>query len=381
LWAKYGYTTAQDGRTMPGGLKALQGVAEKGGLKIDVVSYPDVLVDRELIKNNVSSVYKNRFRVAGAKLTIDGSPQGFTAWRDRPYYKPVGNYPPGYVGYPAASTEQVKDSIDWAFANNIQILTHANGEAASDQLIAFIDAATKRFGMGDRRSVLIHGQFMREDQVDSLKSLGIFPSLFPMHTYYWGDWHREHTVGPVLAENISPTGWCVKRDMKFSTHHDAPVAFPDSMRVLDATVTRRSRTGDIIGPVQRVDVMTALKAMTIWPAWQHFEEETKGSIEVGKLADFVIIDKDPITIDPELLDQIKVVETIKEGMTIFKISDMKQTGAAFMPNERSTLAFTRAVLLAALGPVNSLHDHDNVLGCSCGVLSRLAEVIAGEVDS
>jgi len=324
MWARFGYTTAQDGRTMPGALKAMKAVAKAGEFKIDVVSYPDVLVDRNLIKREVSPTYKNRFRVAGAKLTIDGSPQGFTAWRDRPYYKPVGNYPPGYKGYPAATAEQVGDAIDWAFANNIQILTHANGEAASDQLIAYIDAATKKYGKGDRRPVLIHGQFLREDQIDSLNTLGILPSLFPMHTYYWGDWHREHTVGPVLADNISPTGWCVKRGMKFTTHHDAPVAFPDSMRVLDATVTRRSRSGDIIGPDQRVDVMTALKAMTIWPAWQHFEEDTKGSIEVGKLADFVILDKNPTTVDPETLDQIKVTETIKEGVTIFKLEETKK---------------------------------------------------------
>ncbi len=323
MWARFGYTTAQDGRTMPNAVKTMKEVAAAGGFKIDVVSYPDVLVDRELIKREVSRTYKTRFRVAGAKLTIDGSPQGFTAWRDRPYHKPVGNYPPNYKGYPAATAEQVGEAIGWAFANNIQINTHANGEAASDQLIAYVDAATKTFGAGDRRPVLVHGQFLREDQVDSLKRLGIMPSLFPMHTFYWGDWHREHTVGPALVDNISPTGWCVQRGMRFSTHHDAPVAFPNSMRVLDATVTRRSRSGDIIGPDQRVDVMTALKAMTIWPAWQHFEEDTKGSIEMGKLADFVILDKDPTAVDPETLDQIKVSETIKEGVTIFKLEETK----------------------------------------------------------
>jgi hypothetical protein len=143
--------------------------------------------------------------------------------------------------------------------------------------------------------VLIHGQFLRSDQVDSLKRLGIMPSLFPMHTFYWGDWHRDHTVGPELADDISPTGWCVQRGIKFSSHHDAPVAFPDSMRILDATVTRRSRSGDIIGPAQRVDVLTALKAMTIWPAWQHFEE-AQGLIEPGKLADFVILSADPTAV-------------------------------------------------------------------------------------
>lgn len=324
LWARFGYTTAQEGRSMPSSVKAMQKVADSGGLKIDVATYPDVLVDRDLIKNSVSATYKNRFRVAGAKLTIDGTPQGFTAWRDRPYYKPVGNYPPGYVGYPAAKAEQVRDAIDWAFANKIQIITHSNGEAASDQLIAFTAKAAKKHGAGDRRPVLIHGQFLREDQVDSFNTLGIVPSLFPMHTFYWGDWHREHTVGPVLAENISPTGWCLKRGMRFTSHHDAPVAFPNSMRVLDATVTRRTRSGDILGPQHRVDVMTALKAMTLWAAWQHFEEKTKGSIEVGKLADLIILDKDPTAVDPETIDQIKVVETIKEGSTVFAMAAADQ---------------------------------------------------------
>ncbi len=376
LWARFGYTTAQDGRSMPGALKTFKAVAAAGDLKIDVVSYPDVLVARDAIKREVSPTYKNRFRVGGAKLTIDGSPQGFTAWRDRPYYKPVGNYPPGYAGYAAATPEQVGEAIDWAIANNIQILTHANGEAASDQLIAYINAATRKYGPGDRRPALIHGQFLREDQVDSLNSLGIMPSLFPMHTFYWGDWHREHTVGPVLADNISPTGWCVKRGMKFSTHHDAPVAFPDSMRVLDATVTRRSRSGDIIGPEQRVDVMTALKAMTIWPAWQHFEEGTKGSIEAGKLADFVILDKDPTSVDPETLDQIKVLETIKEGVVVFDITDIKKSSASLRPGNASELAFTRAVSMIDFH-TGHRHYHERGNACLCGAMARLTAIITG----
>ncbi|MCS0501936.1 amidohydrolase [Ancylobacter mangrovi] len=318
LWAKYGYTTAEEGRSVPATEDMLRKVADEGGFKIDVLTYPDVLVDRDYIAAHISRDYKNRFRVAGAKLTIDGSPQGFTALRDRPYYDPVGDYPPGYAGYAAATMEQIVDAIDWAFANGIQINTHANGEGASDMLIAGIDAPTKKYGPADRRPALIHGQFLREDQVNSYKRLDVFMSLFPMHTFYWGDWHREHTVGPELVDNIAPTGWVVKRGMKFSTHHDAPVSFPNSMRVLDATVTRRSRSGDIIGPAQRVDVMTALKAMTIWPAYQHFEEAPKGSIEPGKLADFAILSKNPTAVDPETLDTIDVVATIKEDVVVFE---------------------------------------------------------------
>ena len=303
-------------------------VAAEGGFANDVATYPDVLIDRAYIKNNQSATYTNRFRVAGAKLTIDGSPQGFTAWRDQPYYKPVGNYPPGYSGYAAASAEQVMDAVRWATENRIQIITHANGERASDLLIAAHQAAQARFPGGKAlRPVLIHGQFLREDQLDRFKALGVIPSLFPMHTFYWGDWHLDHTVGPQVGMNISPTGWARKRGMIFSSHHDAPVAFPDSMRVLDATVTRRARgSGRIVGPEQRVDVITALKAMTIWPAYHHFEENRKGSLARGKLADFAILSKDPTAVAPNTIAEIKVTETVKEGKTIFKL----QPGAQAM---------------------------------------------------
>ncbi|MAK55696.1 MAG: amidohydrolase [Pusillimonas sp.] len=321
LLAKYGYTTGQEGRATSPLVPLMQDAASKGVIPIDVVTYVDVLQDRDFIAKHVSQEYKDGFRVGGAKLTIDGSPQGFTAYRDRPYYNPPESYRADYRGYTAATADQVFDAINWAFDNNIQIITHSNGEGASDILLAAIKTAQGKHKKADRRTVLIHGQFLREDQVDEMNKLDVFPSLFPMHTFYWGDWHRERTVGPKLANNISPTGWVRDRGMMFSTHHDAPVAFPDSMRVLSATVTRRSRSGDILGPEQRVDVMTALKAMTIWPAYQHFEEDSKGSLEVGKTADFVILSNDPTTVDPETLDQLKVTETIKKGKTIFRLED------------------------------------------------------------
>ncbi|WP_170444672.1 amidohydrolase [Ruegeria arenilitoris] len=317
MWARFGYTTAQEGRTSGAAVQALRRVAADGDLPIDVVAFPDVLESRDFIESDASRTYADGVRVGGCKLTIDGSPQGFTALRDRPYYDPVGDYPPGYAGYAAITREQLQDAVNWCFENGHQILTHSNGEGATDMLIAAIDEAQLTYGDPGNRPVLVHGQFLREDQVASLKRLGVFPSLFPMHTFYWGDWHRDHTVGPVNADNISPTGWVTERGMMFGTHHDAPVAFPDSMRVLAATVTRRTRSGDILGPHQRVDVMTALKAMTIWPAWQHFEEDQKGSIEVGKLADFVILSDDPTAVDPETLAQLRVVTTIKEDAVIF----------------------------------------------------------------
>jgi predicted amidohydrolase YtcJ len=331
LWASFGYTTAQDGRASAGVVETLKAVAAEGKIPIDVVAYPDVLEARDYIGENVSQEYDNGIRVGGAKLTIDGSPQGFTALRDRPYYDPVGDYPPGYSGYAAVTMEQVQDAINWCYDNGIQVITHANGEGASDMLIAALAAAQAEYGDPGNRPVLIHGQFMREDQVDSIQDLGVFPSLFPMHTFYWGDWHRDHTVGPVNAENISPTGWVRQRGMMFGSHHDAPVAFPDSMRILSATVTRRTRSGDILGPAQRVDVMTALKAMTIWPAWQHFEEDRKGSIEPGKLADFVVLSADPTSVDPETLSELSVLATIKEDELVYDAEESVRMGRSSVP--------------------------------------------------
>ena len=331
MWASYGYTTAQEGRSSAGIVETLKSLGAAGEIPIDVIAYPDVLESRDYIAANVSKDYTNRIRVGGCKLTIDGSPQGFTALRDRPYYDPVGDYPPDYAGYSAITMEQTQDAVNWCYEKDIQIITHANGEGASDMLIDALEAAQERYDTPDIRPVLIHGQFLREDQVDSYKKLGVFLSLFPMHTFYWGDWHRDHTVGPVNARNISPTGWARERGMMFGSHHDAPVAFPDSMRILSATVTRRTRSGDILGPDQRVDVMTALKAMTIWPAWQHFEENDKGSIERGKLADFVILSDNPMTVDPDKLAELQVRVTIKDDKVIYDADTAPRSARTGVP--------------------------------------------------
>jgi predicted amidohydrolase YtcJ len=365
LWARFGYTTAQEGRATPQVADIMKQVAAEGGFANDVIAYPDVLVDRAYIKANQSPTYTTRFRIAGAKLTIDGSPQGFTAWRDRPYFKPVGNYPQGYSGYAAASAEEVMGAVQWAADNGIQIITHANGERASDMLIAAHQAAQARTPKAKAlRNVLIHGQFLREDQLDSYRALGVIPSLFPMHTFYWGDWHLDHTVGPRAGMDISPTGWARKRGMIFSSHHDAPVAFPDSMRVLDATVTRRARgSGRIVGPHQRVDVITALKAMTIWPAYQVSEEKTKGSLAPGKLADFAILSKDPTAVEPTTIAEIKVTETVKEGKTIFRLE----------PGARADRgAPDISPLLVAFGGHRGGPDD----GCAHDAMFRLSSVMA-----
>lgn len=315
LAASYGYTTVQEGRAVGPALAAMQRAADNQQLQVDLVSYADIL---EVDDIQPSAEYRNGYRVGGAKLTIDGSPQGKTAWLTEPYYIVPEGAADDYAGYAAVDEATVFSAVQKAYANGWQLLCHANGDRAIDLFIAAVRAAQQEFPDARLRPVLIHGQTLREDQVDELNELAIFPSLFPMHTFYWGDWHRDSVLGPARAENISPTGWVRERGMMFGTHHDAPVALPDSMRVLSATVTRRTRSGDILGPDQRVDVMTALKAMTLWPAWQHFEETSKGSLEAGKLADFVVLSENPLEIDPNKLADIKVLQTIKQDVSIYQ---------------------------------------------------------------
>lgn len=319
FYSSFGYTTAQDGRSSTGSCQLMAQMAERGELPIDILSFPDILTSTDVMATPLyRKTYVGRFRIGGVKLTLDGSPQGKTAWLSQPYYIPPEGKPASYRGYPAVTEQQALDAVELAFRNDWQIEVHANGDAAIDLLIGAVSDATRRHGAKDRRPVLIHGQTVRMDQLDQLKTLGIVPSLFPMHTFYWGDFHRDSVLGPRRAEFISPCASVVRRGMRFTSHHDAPVANPDSMRVLSATVTRRTRSGDILGPDECVPVDIALKAMTLWAAWQHYEDDRKGSLTVGKLADMTLLDADPMTVDPGKLAEIKVQATYKEGREVWR---------------------------------------------------------------
>jgi predicted amidohydrolase YtcJ len=286
---------------------------------MDVVAYPDIQGAASAISGPfLSKRYTGRFRIGGAKLSLDGSPQGKTAWLTEPYRVAPAGRGTDYSGSPAMTDEQANAFVDEAFKNGWQILVHCNGDAAADQFIRAVRLATAKYGPGDRRPVMIHAQTVREDQLDAMKELGIIPSFFGMHTYYWGDWHRDTVLGPERASRISPAASALKRGMPFTQHHDAPVALPSSIMVLFSQVNRVTRSGEVLGPEQRVSVMDAIKSITINAAYQYFEEPTKGSLEPGKLADFVILDQNPLTVDPMKIKDIKVVETIKEGTTIYR---------------------------------------------------------------
>jgi predicted amidohydrolase YtcJ len=321
-YTQFGFTTAQEGRASRAASETWRKLAQGGRLAIDVAVYPDLQSEQAYMeKNGTSKEYNGHFRIAGIKLSFDGSPQGKTAWLTKPYLRPPPGQPADYRGYPAIPDPAERERlVNLAFEKNWQLLCHTNGDAASDALIDAVSKAAGKYGNQDRGTVMIHAQTVREDQLDRMKELAIMPSFFSMHTFYWGDWHSNETLGKERAYRISPTASALKRGMLFTEHHDAPVALPSALVVLHATVNRTSRTGIVIGPDQRVTAYTGLRAITSWAAWQYGEDRSKGTLTAGKLADLVILDTNPLKIDPALIRNIKVMETIKEGKTVYRIT-------------------------------------------------------------
>ena len=319
-YMKNGYTTVQEGRADRGTSELWRSLANQKKLAIDVVSYPDISSEQAyMLEKGVSKNYVNHFRIGGVKISLDGSPQGKTAWLTEPYVVPPEGKDKNYRGYPAFPEQKtVQHMIDLAFEHQWPILAHANGDAAIDQYLNVIANAQKKYDASQRRDVIIHAQTMREDQLDRAKQLHLILSFFSLHTYYWGDWHVAQTLGEKRAEHISPTGSALRKGMIFTEHHDAPVIPPKSMMVLDATVNRTTRTGKVLGEAQKVSPYIALKTMTDWAAYQYFEEDIKGTLSTGKYGDFVVLSDNPITIDPSKIKDINVLATYKQGQLVYQ---------------------------------------------------------------
>ncbi len=314
IYASNGITTAQDGRVMPEGWPALAEAAKRGGLIMDTV----VLVSFERdwspdVRAQIGKPYAGRIRIAGVKLTIDGSPQGRTAWLHDPVPVPPEGKGSDYRGYPAIDLGLLKSKFADAAANNWQVFVHVNGDEAMQTLIDDV-AAT---GLAGKRTIAIHAQVTRPEQLAEMKTLDIQPSFFASHTWYWGDWHRDVALGPKRADFISPQASAWAAGLRPTAHNDSPVVPPDIMRLVWSSVNRRTQSGDILGPLERIPVYKALQQVTINAAWQIHEDASKGSLSVGKLADLVVLDSNPLTADPAALANIRVLATIKEGQLIF----------------------------------------------------------------
>lgn len=314
LYASNGITTAQDGRVMPEAWPALEEAAKRGVLILDTVALTSFERDwPEAVRARIGKGYEGRLRIAGIKLTVDGSPQGRTAWLHDPVPVPPEGKDADYRGYPAIDLKLFNAKLTEAAANDWQVFVHVNGDEAAQALIDGVRAN----GLAGKRTIAIHNQVVRREQLDAMKQLDIHPSFFANHTWYWGDWHRDVALGPKRADFISPQATAWNIGLRPTAHNDSPVVPPDIMRLIWSSVNRRTQSGDILGPLERISVYRALQQVTINAAWQIREDGEKGSLVAGKQADFVILDTNPLASDPAKLNEIKVLLTINDGKPIF----------------------------------------------------------------
>lgn len=260
---------------------------------------------------NTSSAASFNFREGAIKIIVDGSPQGMTAYLSEPYFNPK-NKPANYRGITLIDQDSLTALVTRYHTDGYQLALHGNGDEAIEYIINAVAFAQSKKRREDARHIIVHVQTIRLDQIVRLRKLGITPSFFNSHTYYWGDWHRTQSLGPVRAANISPARWASDVGLRYSLHSDAPVTPINPLQLLWSATHRKTVSGYELGPDQRIDIETALRAVTIDAAWQNHIEASVGSLEAGKLADFVVLSQDPRTADD--VRQIQVLSTYIDGV-------------------------------------------------------------------
>ena len=319
LYAQAGVTTAHEGATHLPQFQTIHRASQAGGNIIDIVAFPFITeVDKVLAEHPLDQwgKYQNRFKVGGVKITLDGSPQGRTAFFTTPYLTGGPGGQQTWRGEPTFPQDLANQMVKKVYEMNVPMNLHCNGDAAIDAFLAAYENARNGDYTRPWNVTTIHTQFMRKDHIAKFLEYKIRPSFYTLHTFYFADAHIANR-GKQQAMYISPMRDAIDAGLRPTNHTDFVVAPLDQLTMLWSAVNRISRAGSQIGADQRVTAYEGLKCMTDWAAQQYDEQDTKGTLEVGKLADFVILDRDPLKVDPMAIKDIKVVETLKEGVRVY----------------------------------------------------------------
>ena len=313
-YIRNGITTAQSGAINTSLFSALSWATRFRLLPFRLVVFPRYDELGEQLRSGKISRDdndKNWFKIGPVKLFADGSPQGYTAYLSEPYFRPPPGGNPGYRGFPAAPQSELTANVKALHQAGLQVAIHGNGDAAIDNIIEALSHSSLNRD-DDPRTILVHAQMARRDQLLKMRELGVTPSFFITHTYYWGDVHSRRAMGPERAANMSPAGDAEKLGLRFSLHSDAPVTPSNPLQILWSAVNRKSLSGNVIGDHQRISLMSAIRAVTIDAAWQVFIDDTRGSIEPGKFADLVVLSGDLLNHDGDIRE-LRIDETIVAG--------------------------------------------------------------------
>ena len=340
-YLSYGITTLQEGYMSKELLNIYKELIKQNKLKLDVVGYPDYDSIKEYAHTFPSSYkkYNKHFKILGIKMILDGSPQGRTAWMKEPYEPEKQNIienKEDYKGYPAMKYDDIVRNIKFAKENGLQILAHCNGDATAEEYIKALQECEeneqsypkqeniqmqecaqqeKKLNnnnakkIKDLRPVIIHAQLISKEDLLKAKEIGAIPSFFVAHVYYWGDVHIKN-FGINRASRISPVKEAVDNNIIFTLHQDSPIIKPNMLETIWCAVKRQTKSRKILGEDERISVYDALKGVTINAAYSYFEETKKGSIEEGKKAQLVVLDKNPLEVPVDEIPNIEIIETI-----------------------------------------------------------------------
>lgn len=321
----FGYTTVQAGGVTASNARLLGWLSRLQQLPLRLVYWVNhdskgyTLSDTALISNGMPLLDDEYFYQSAVKVYADGSPQGFTAYLSEPYHTVLSGEDSdiAYRGYPGYPVEKWPELIRHYWLRKMPLAIHTNGDAAIEAVLNAIervlqdDPPLKSFPI-----TLVHAQTLRRDQASRAARLGVEASFFIGHTFYWGDWHRSRSLGLARAENISPLQWAESAGLSYSLHSDAPVTSPSAIDMLWFATSRETRSGHVLGAHQQVSRLTALRALTIEAARQAGLDKHRGSLEVGKVADFVVLSDDPLGIGD--IRDLQVMETFVGGRCVYR---------------------------------------------------------------
>ena len=322
-WGALGLTTVSELSLgaltqSPGDAQVMAAAAQTGRLKARIRAYPFYTVGAESWdKAGIHAGDGNALaRIAGYKLVADGSNQGFTGLQREPYLGTEDERGMAYM-----SPEQLSEVAMERAKKGWPLAIHGNGDAAIDNILDTCQALVEAgIDMSKVRPRIEHCSILHNEQIERMKALGVSASFLIGHVHYWGVAMRDQVFGEKKAQLLDRCRSVEKAGVGFSLHSDFLVTDPNPLHMMEMAVTRKTwkEPDYVLGPQEKISIEAAIRAMTSEAAWQLFSEHEIGSLEPGKLADLVILDKDPRAVDSDAIKEIKVLETWMDGKQVYK---------------------------------------------------------------
>ncbi|MEO8719154.1 MAG: amidohydrolase family protein, partial [Burkholderiales bacterium] len=245
------------------------------------------------------------------KLVADGSIQGFTARLRWPGY--FNGHDNGTWILPPA---ELRSAIEYFHTEGFQLHIHTNGDEATDLALDAVEAALAKCPRPDHRHTLQHCQMADAAQFRRIARLGMCVNLFANHIYYWGDAHYAVTMGPDRACRMDACATALRNGIPLAIHSDTPVTPLGPLFTAWCAVNRHTSSGRVLGESECIAVADALYAVTMGAAFTLRLDDRIGSIEIGKLADFCVLEDDPLEVPAATLKDVKVAGTVLGGRVL-----------------------------------------------------------------